>query len=76
MRQKYPYIAAAWHLAWDRVIPFNAFPPAVRRIFYNSNAIESIYARLSKITKTRRHFPSDAAASKLIWPPLRNITAG
>ena len=39
------------------------------------NAIESINARLRKIIKTRGHFPSDEAATKLIWLALRNITA-
>ena len=32
-------------------------------------------ARLRKIIKTRGHFNSDDAASKLIWLALRNITA-
>lgn len=50
-----------------RVIPFFAFPTAIRRVIYTPNAIESI--------KTRGHFPSDDAASKLIWLALRNITA-
>lgn len=59
-------MTAAWRQAWDRVIPFFAFPPAVRRVIYTTNAIESI--------KTRGHFPSDAA-TKLIWLALRNITA-
>ena len=58
-----------------RVIPFFAFPPAVRRVIYTTNTIESINARLRKIIKTRGHFPSDDAASKLIWLALRNITA-
>ena len=40
-----------------------------------TNAIESINARLRKIIKTRGHFPSDDAATKLIWLALRNITA-
>ena len=51
------------------------FPPAVRKVVYTTNAIESINARLRKIIKTRGHFPSDDAASKLIWLALRNITA-
>ena len=66
---------AAWRRAWDRVIPFFAFPPAVRRVIYTTNAIESVHARLRKIIKTRGHFPSDDAANKLIWLALRNITA-
>ena len=73
--EKFPTVAAAWRRAWDRVIPFFAFPPAIRRVIYTTNAIESINARLRKIIKTRGHFPSDDAASKLIWLALRNITA-
>ncbi len=73
--EKFPTVAAAWCRAWDRVIPFFAFPPAIRRVIYTTNAIESINARLRKIIKTRGHFPSDDAATKLIWLALRNITA-
>jgi transposase-like protein len=73
--RKFPTVVAAWRRAWDRVIPFFAFPPAVRRVIYTTNAIESINARLRKIIKTRGHFPSDDAATKLIWLALRNITA-
>ena len=73
--QKFPTVVAAWRRAWAHVIPFFAFPPAVRRVIYTTNAIESINARLRKIIKTRGHFPSDDAATKLIWLALRNITA-
>jgi transposase-like protein len=73
--QKFPTVVAAWRRAWDRVIPFFAFPPAVRKVIYTTNAIESVNARLRKIIKTRGHFPSDDAANKLIWLALRNITA-
>lgn len=72
--QKFPTVAASWRRAWTNVIPFFAFPPAVRRVIYTTNAIESVNARLRKIIKTRGHFPSDEAASKLIWLALRNIT--
>tara|TARA_B110001454_G_scaffold195968_1_gene198562 strand:- start:444 stop:614 length:171 start_codon:yes stop_codon:yes gene_type:complete len=34
-----------------------------------------VNARLRKIIETRRHFPSNDAAAKLIWLALRNITA-
>ncbi|MBI5259818.1 MAG: IS256 family transposase [Burkholderiales bacterium] len=73
--QKYPTVTTSWRRAWDRVIPFFAFPPAVRRVVYTTNAIESIHSQLRKIIKTRGHFPSDDAATKLIWLALRNITA-
>jgi transposase-like protein len=71
---KFPTVAAAWRRAWERVIPFFAFPPPIRKVIYTTNAIESVNARLRKIIKTRGHFPSDDAATKLIWLALRNIT--
>jgi putative transposase len=73
--RKFPTVVAAWRRAWDQVIPFFTFPPEIRRVIYTTNAIESVNARLRKIIKTRGHFPSDDAASKLIWLALRNITA-
>jgi transposase-like protein len=73
--RKFPTVVAAWRRAWAHVIPFFAFPPAVRKVIYTTNAIESVNARLRKIIKTRGHFPSDDAATKLIWLALRNITA-
>jgi putative transposase len=73
--QKFPTVVDAWRRAWDRVIPFFAFPPAVRKVIYTTNAIESVNAQLRKIVKTRGHFPGDDAATKLLWLALSNITA-
>jgi transposase-like protein len=73
--QKFPTVVAAWRRAWSHVIPFFAFPPQIRRVIYTTNAIESINSQLRKIIKSRGHFPSDDAASKLLWLALRNITA-
>lgn len=73
--RKFPTVVASWRRAWSQVIPFFAFPPSIRKVIYTTNAIESVNAQLRKIIKTRGHFPSDEAASKLIWLALRNITA-
>lgn len=73
--QRFPTVVASWRRAWPHVVPFFAFPPDVRRVIYTTNAIESVHSRLRKIIKTRGHFPNDAAATKLIWLALRNITA-
>lgn len=56
--------------------PFFAFPPEVRRVIYTTNSLESVNSQLRKTIKTRGHFPSDEAATKLIWLALRKITAG
>jgi len=72
---KFPTVVASWRRAWTQVIPFFAFPPDVRRVIYTTNALESVNAQVRKIIKTRGHFPTDEAATKLIWLALRNITA-
>ncbi|CAB3974205.1 transposase, mutator type [Burkholderia cenocepacia] len=64
-----------WRNGWDRVIPLWEFPPGVRKTIYTTNAIENINSQLRKVITTRGHFPTDEAATKLIWPALRNITA-
>ena len=70
---KYPTIVQSWKRAWEHVIPFFAFPPEVRRVVYTTNVIESLHMQLRKIIKTRGHFPSDEAATKLLWLALRNV---
>ena len=74
--RQFPMVVKAWRQAWPRVIPFFAFPPEIRRMIYTTNALESVHARVRKIIKTRGHFPTDEAATKLIWLALRNIMAG
>lgn len=73
--KKYPAIALAWHRNWDRVIPFFAFPEAVRKIIYTTNSIEALNAKLRRAVRIRGHFPTDEAATKLIWLVLRDATA-
>ena len=73
--KKFPTVVGARRRVWDKVMPFFAFPPEVRRVIYTTNAIESVNARLRKILRTREHFPNDDAATKMIWLALRNITA-
>jgi transposase-like protein len=63
-----------WRRAWEQIIPFFAYPPEVRKIIYTTNAIESLNMQLRKIIKTRGHFPSDEAATKLLYLALQNIT--
>ncbi len=64
----------AGEILQGRLLPLFAFPPAMRRVIYTTNAFESVNAQLRKIIKIRGHSPSDEAASKLIWLALRNIT--
>ena len=71
--KKYPATVRVWRDAWERFIPFLAFPPEVRKIVYTTNAIESLNYQLRKVTRNRGHFPNDAAVVKLLWLAICNI---
>ena len=71
--KKYPAIAQSWRRHWEQVIPFFAFPVAVRRIIYTTNAIEALNAKLRRAVRTRGHFPTDEAAIKLLYLVLRQV---
>ena len=60
--QRYPAVAPAWRRSWDRVVPFFAFPEAVRRIVYTTNAIEALNSKLRRAVRARGLFPSDGEA--------------
>jgi putative transposase len=69
---RYPAIAPSWRRAWEHVVPMFAFPPAIRKMIYTTNAVESLHRSLRKIIKTRGSFPSDEAATKLLFLAIRN----
>jgi len=71
--RRYPAAVATWTNAWERFIPFLAFPPELRRIIYTTNSIESLNFQLRKIIKNRGHFPNDDAVTKLLWLAIRDI---
>ncbi|WP_040320622.1 IS256 family transposase [Aeromicrobium marinum] len=71
--KKYPHAVATWDNAWERFIPFLAFPPELRRVIYTTNSIESLNYQLRKVTKNRGHFPNDEAVVKLLWLAICNI---
>ena len=47
----------------------------MHKILYPTNAIESLHSQVRKAIHNKGHFPSDEAATKLIYLALRNITA-
>ena len=54
---KYPMISASWIENWERIVPFLAFPPDVRRAVYTTNTIEALNRQIRKIIKTRGKLP-------------------
>ena len=72
-QERYPAIVRLWRAHWDEFTPFLAFPPEVRRVIYTTNLIESMNARLRKVTRNRGQFPSEQAALKVLYLAVRNL---
>jgi putative transposase len=70
--KRYPAIGQVWRRAWEHVIPFFAFAPAIRKMIYTTNAVEALHRSLRKIIKTRGSFPNDDAALKLLYLAIKN----
>ncbi len=72
--EQYPAIAPSWERNWERLTPFFEYPPAIRKVVYTTNAIESLNYSLRKVIKGRGAFPHDDAIKKLLYLGLRNVS--
>lgn len=54
--RQYPTISKSWLSHWQRIIPFFAFPPEIRRAIYTTNAIKSMNMTLRKVFRNHRSF--------------------
>lgn len=64
---KYKVIFRSWHSNWDRLTNFYKYPPALRRVIYTNNPIESYHRMVRKVTKTKGAFSSENAIVKQIY---------
>ncbi|MGL4932387.1 MAG: transposase [Aeromonas sp.] len=67
---QYPQIARSWQNNWDNLITLFDYPPAIRKVFYTTNAIESPNSVQRKATKQRKRFPTDDTALTVAYLPI------
>jgi putative transposase len=65
--EKYPQISKSWRSNWENLITIFDYPADIRKVIYTTNAIESLNSVIRKSVKTRKVFPSDDAALKIIY---------
>ena len=70
----HPRVSQSWQNNWQRIIPYFAYPPEIRRVIYTTNTIESLNMSLRHLTKNRGSFPNDEAMFKLLYLALTNIS--
>lgn len=58
----------------DNIMPFFPFLPAIRRVIYTTNAIESLNMSLRKPTRNRRIFPNADTALKSLFLAIREAS--
>jgi len=56
-----------WIEKFDLLTAFMKYPPALRRIIYTTNPIESFHRQARKVTKTKGAFTDEKAVIKLLY---------
>jgi len=72
--EKYPTIEKSWRRHWDNLITMFDYPDEIRKIFYTTNAIESLNSVIRKTIRNRKIFPSDQSALKIVYLAIINAS--
>lgn len=70
---KYPAISPSWLADWDRLTVLFDYPPAICRVIYTSNAMESLNYSPRKVLKGRGAFPNDESIVKVLSVGLQHV---
>ena len=71
---KYPNIEKSWRRHWDNLITMFDYPDEIRKIFYTTNAIESLNSVIRKAIRNRKIFPTDQSALKIVYLAIMNAS--
>lgn len=66
-----PLVSKLWRKHWSELSVFFDYPPALRKVIYTTNAIESVHAQLRKVTQKHAAFPTDDAVLKVLYLALQ-----
>ncbi len=71
---KYPQISKSWRAHWHNLVTLFDYPDDIRKVIYTTNAIESLNSVVRKSVKTRKVFPSDDAAMKVVYLAIQSAS--
>ena len=71
---KYPGISKSWRNNWPNLITFFDYPPDIKKAIYTTNAIESLNSVIRKSIKTRKLFPNDSSAVKVVYLAIQSAS--
>lgn len=65
--KKYPMAVRVWTSNWDELSQYFDWTPAIRKMIYTTNAIESFNSIIRKYTKNKRSFTNDDSLLKILY---------
>ncbi len=71
---QYPQISKSWRNHWQNLNTLFHYPEDIRRAIYTTNAIESLNSVIRKALKKRKIFPSDEAATKMVYLAIKDAS--
>ena len=72
--EKYPEIGKSWRTHCSNLVTLFDYPDDIRKVIYTTNAIESLNSVIRKSVKTRKVFPSDDAALKVVYLAIQSAS--
>jgi transposase-like protein len=70
--KKYTIVINSWNNKWENLSYYFKYPPAIRKIMYTTNIIESVHKQFRKLTKTKGAFPNENSLMKLLYMGIQN----
>ncbi|ONK13130.1 IS256 family transposase [Streptomyces sp. MP131-18] len=65
--ERFPAIVKLWRKDWADISPFLELPFHVRRIVSSTNPVESLNAKIRKVSNVRIYFPDEASALRTLY---------
>jgi transposase-like protein len=72
--EQYPQITKSWRSHWQNLNTLFNYPEDIRKAIYTTNAIESLNSVIRKALKKRKIFPSDEAATKMVYLAIKDAS--
>ena len=72
--EKYPHSIQSWKRNWQELTVFFDYPPAIRKIIYTTNVIESFNSMVRRQTAKKTIFPTDNAVFKSLFLAVDRIS--
>jgi transposase-like protein len=72
--EQYPVVLCSWRTKWENLSGYFKYTAEIRKIIYNTNAVEAVHRQFRKLTKTKGAFPNENSLLKLLYAGILNAS--